>query len=67
MSNDTLKSDLTVNELISSCPETVEVFNRLGIDACCGGDVPPRQAAVRDGVDVELLMTQLHSVMEATS
>lgn len=59
MTKKALNSDPTVNELIATCPESVEVFNRHGIDACCGGDVPPREAALRDGVDVDLLLSEL--------
>lgn len=62
MTDTTQKPDMTVNELIASFPASVEVFNRLGIDACCGGDVPPREAALRDGVDVELLLRELEAV-----
>ena len=64
MSSDTLKTNMTVNELISRCPETVEVFNRLGMDACCGGDVPLDEAALRDGVEFAFLMTELESAIE---
>ena len=36
---------MTVNDIIRLYPESVEVFNRLGIDACCGGDIPLPEAA----------------------
>ena len=50
---------MTVNEAIRRYPKTVEVFNRFGIDACCGGAVPIVDAAVRDGADPGALMREL--------
>ena len=51
-----------VNEVIRSHPETVEVFNRFGIDACCGGAAPITEAALRDGADPEALIRSLNEV-----
>jgi regulator of cell morphogenesis and NO signaling len=56
--------DTTVNDLIRIFPGTVEVFNDFGIDACCGGAVPVREAAARDGADVALLLAELTRVMK---
>ena len=33
-------SRMTVNDVIRVHPDAVELFNRLGVDACCGGDLP---------------------------
>ena len=56
-----------VNEVIRTHPETVEVFNRFGIDACCGGAAPIRQAAVRDGADPDAMLRALNQVLGRTS
>lgn len=53
----------TVNQLIRSHPATVEVFNRFGIDACCGGAATVGAAALRDGADPESLWSALHEVI----
>jgi regulator of cell morphogenesis and NO signaling len=50
---------LTVNEAIQRFPDTVAVFNRFGIDACCGGAVSIAEAASRDGADLEALLAEL--------
>jgi iron-sulfur cluster repair protein YtfE (RIC family) len=55
---------LTVNEIIRRWPDSVAVFNRFGIDACCGGAVPPAEAAARDGADPEALLRMLDAVLE---
>lgn len=52
-----------VNEVISTHPATVEVFNRFGIDACCGGASPIGQAAVRDGADPAALLAALNEIV----
>lgn len=55
---------MSVNEIIRIHPATVEVFNRFGIDACCGGAAPPREAAVRDGADPEALLAALRAAVQ---
>ena len=47
----TLDLTLTINELVTRFPKTIEVFNRFGLDTCCGGGVTVAEAARRDGVD----------------
>lgn len=58
-----IDDEITVNELIRQVPETVHVFNEFGIDACCGGAVPVREAAQRDGADVEAVLRALVEAM----
>ena len=60
---DALGPEVTVNELIRLYPGTVEVFNDFGVDACCGGAVPVREAAVRDGADPAALVEALLQVV----
>ena len=55
----------TVNEIIRLHPATVEVFNRFGIDACCGGAAPVSDAAVRDGADADALVAALVEAIRA--
>jgi len=54
-----IPADLTVNEAIRLFPVTVAVFNHFGIDACCGGAVPVRAAALRDGADPDQVAAAL--------
>jgi regulator of cell morphogenesis and NO signaling len=53
----------TVNDLIARFPDTVATFNAFGIDACCGGAVPVREAALRDGADPDALLAALAEVV----
>jgi regulator of cell morphogenesis and NO signaling len=56
--------EMTVNDVVQSYPETVVVFNDFGIEACCGGGVPVREAAVRDGASPEAVLDALVSAIE---
>ena len=57
-----IDTETTVNEVIRMYPQSVSVFNQLGIDACCGGDASIAEAARRDGVDVGALLALLDAV-----
>ena len=50
---------LTINEIVDRHPETIEIFNRFGLDTCCGGGVSVAEAARRDGVDVTAVVAEL--------
>jgi regulator of cell morphogenesis and NO signaling len=51
-----IPDDMTVNEVIRRYPDTVKVFNDFSIDGCCGGAVPVRVAALRDGADPDAVL-----------
>lgn len=59
--SDTLQvnSELTINEIVAAHPETIAVFNRFGLDTCCGGGIRVDEAARRDGIDVESVVAAL--------
>lgn len=49
----------TVAEAIRTVPEANEVFQRFGLDCCCGGELPVAEAAERHGVELEGLLEAL--------
>jgi regulator of cell morphogenesis and NO signaling len=49
----------TVGQVIERYPATATVFNRYGIDLCCGSSVSVREAAHRDGIDPDTLCAEL--------
>lgn len=63
----TLRFDptLTINEIVALHPETIPVFNRFGMDTCCGGGVRVDEAAHRDGVEVDEVIAALNDVLTA--
>lgn len=60
-----IPSDLSVNDAVRRWPGTVAVFNHFGIDACCGGASPIREAAVRDGADPDQVLAAVLRVIVA--
>lgn len=59
-----IDNESTVNEIVAQYPMSIEVFNRFGIDSCCGGGVPIADAARRDGADVDALVAALRAAVE---
>ena len=49
----------TVHDLVGRVAGSRAVFDRFGVDTCCGGEVPVALAARRHGVDLELLLDAL--------
>jgi regulator of cell morphogenesis and NO signaling len=62
-----LAPEWTVNDAIAHFPATIAVFNRLGIDACCGGSATIAEAAIRDGVDPVVLLAALRDVTDVAA
>lgn len=54
----------TINEIVARHPESIAVFNRFGMDTCCGGGVSVEEAARRDGLDVDQILSALRDAME---
>ncbi len=63
--NQTLSIDqeLSVNEAMKRYPATMEIFNRFGIDTCCGGNASVTEAARRDGVDLDSLLEAIRDAV----
>jgi regulator of cell morphogenesis and NO signaling len=49
----------TVGQLVAERPARARVFERFGIDYCCGGKKPLTQACHEKGVDVNAVMQEL--------
>ena len=60
-----IQSTAIVNETLRLYPATAAVFNRFGIDACCGGAASIEEAATRDGAKPRELLDALTSVIAA--
>jgi regulator of cell morphogenesis and NO signaling len=57
----------TVGQVLERDPATAAVFNRHGMDLCCGSSVSVEEAAHRDGVNVEELCSELQEAALAPS
>ena len=63
MSQQTVHAGRSVNSVIVEHPQSVQVFNALGVDACCGGAAPLDVAARDAGVAPAELLAALRSAL----
>ena len=61
----TIEPTASVNDVISRFPATISVFNKFGLDTCCGGGAPIADAARRDGADLGALLVELRKAVAA--
>jgi regulator of cell morphogenesis and NO signaling len=54
----------SVNEVIQVYPQSIGVFNHLGIDTCCGGDETLDAASVESSLGVDSLLAALQAAVE---
>jgi regulator of cell morphogenesis and NO signaling len=54
-----LSLDTQVGQLVADRPSRSVLFERLGIDYCCGGKRPLRDACARKGLDPEAVLQEL--------
>ena len=59
----TIQPGMTLDEITNRHPTTIEVFNRFGMDICCGGGVTLSEAAERDGVSLRALTDALEEIL----
>lgn len=57
----------SVNDVTMRYPATIAVFNRFGVDTCCGGILSVEAAARANDVDRDALCAQLHDVVRSGS
>lgn len=59
-----IEPDMTVHEIMTLYPDSIELFNTYGIDTCCGSGVPLSVATERDQVDLGELLARLRRLSE---
>jgi regulator of cell morphogenesis and NO signaling len=57
----------SVASIVAEAPLTAAVFERHGIDFCCGGKVPVADACARKGVEAERLLVELEQAAAQTA
>lgn len=65
MADNSIDTSVPVDQMVARHPETVPVFNRFGLDLCCGGGAPIAEAARRDGADLDELVHALRDALTA--
>lgn len=60
---ETIDITMTIEEIAARYPQTVPVFQELGFDTCCGGNVTVLHAALRDDLDFDEVLESLSRVV----
>jgi regulator of cell morphogenesis and NO signaling len=55
----TVTANETVSEIVAANPSSARIFERYGIDFCCGGNRPLAEACAEKGLSVEQFSRQL--------
>jgi len=58
----TIDPDTTVGELVVQQPNRSRLFEQLGLDYCCGGRKPLRQACAEKGLDLDDVLRRLAEI-----
>ena len=53
---------LQVKDVVKKNPNSINVFRKFGIDYCCNGKMPLKEACVRAGVSYDLVMKELDNL-----
>ncbi len=53
-----------MNDTIRRYPESITIFNQLGVDTCCGGAASLADSARGLGIEVDELVSMLNSAIE---
>jgi len=57
-----LNGDLTLNDIAAAVPRALEVFNRYGLDSCCGGAKPLGLVCEKHGLDLDAVLRDLRAL-----
>ena len=60
----TLQATKTVREIAVEMPAATRLFEKLGIDYCCGGGRPLTEACASMGLEVEQVVASLEQIGE---
>jgi regulator of cell morphogenesis and NO signaling len=57
-------AEQSVSSVVEQAPQAAAVFERLGIDFCCGGKAPIAQACARRGLETDVVLEQLEQAAQ---
>jgi len=63
----TLKPEQTVGQIAAEFPASVGVFEKYGIDFCCGGKLPVSEACASKSLDAAQLLAEVEQALETPS
>lgn len=59
-----IQKENTIGELVAQNFRAAQVFERFGLDFCCGGKKSISEACEKKGINADNVMTELNSVLE---
>lgn len=62
-----LRSDINVGDIATELPLATRVFERHGIDYCCGGGTALKVACEKKGLDAEAVLAEIQKELDATT
>jgi regulator of cell morphogenesis and NO signaling len=65
MTERTISEAWSVNDTLRRYPESIAVFNHLGVDSCCGGGASLADAARKAGIEPAEMMRVLNASIES--
>lgn len=54
--------DTTINQIVAAVPNTLSIFQRIGLDTCCGGALPLKMAVEHHHLSLESVLATLRTV-----
>ncbi|MCX6626076.1 MAG: iron-sulfur cluster repair di-iron protein [Candidatus Solibacter sp.] len=60
----TTTTDRTVGQTAAEFPASVRVFEKHGIDFCCGGKIPVSEACAAKGVDPAIVLAEIEQAIQ---
>ena len=54
--------DTTINQIVAALPQTLSVFQRFGLDTCCGGGLSLATAVERHQLSLETVLAVLRAM-----
>jgi iron-sulfur cluster repair protein YtfE (RIC family) len=57
-----LTPEMSLNQIAAAVPRALEVFERLGLDSCCGGAKPLALVCEKHHLDLDAVLTELRAL-----
>jgi len=57
----TFNSETPIGQIVAEHPSSAHLFERLGVDYCCGGDRSLRTACAKEGLDADTVIRMLEA------